>query len=158
MTNTDLIPLDAVQADIRPGTAHLAFPIYEALPPYCVPWPVRDGRHEPHLQDGDFALVDTGDRQIAWGELYLVAQMNGPILWAVCKPRGIWADHGANPDRPTAMLRPLAGRYRTNEEAIQAMREGRAYMSDGPIYLEALQEQIIGQVIGLYEQPKPRSR
>ena len=38
------------------------------------------------------------------------------------------------------------------------MREGRAYMSDGPIYLDALQEQIVGRVIGLYEHPKPGSR
>ena len=72
------------------------------------------------MKEGDFALVDTGDRHIIWGELYLVAQTRGPILWAVCKPRGIWTDHAANPDRPTVMLRPLAGRYRTNEEAVKA--------------------------------------
>ena len=154
MTGTDLIPLDAVQAGIRPGTEHLAFPIHEAIPPGCVPWPVRDERHFPHLQAGDFALVDTGDRRIVWGELYLVAQTRGPVLWAVCKPSGIFAQP-ANPDRLTAMLRPLAGRYRTNEEAEQAMRQGRAYMSDGPIYLDALEEQIVGRVIGLYEHPKP---
>ena len=121
MTGTDLIPLDAIQTGIRPGTEHLAFPIHEAIPPGCVPWPVRDERHYPHLQAGDFALVDTTARDIVWGELYLVAQSHGPILWQVAKPGGIWT-HPADPDRPTAMLRPLAGRYRTMEDAVQALR------------------------------------
>ncbi len=49
----------------------MAFPIYEEFPPGCVHRPVKDNRHAPHLHDGDQALVNTMDREIVWGEVYL---------------------------------------------------------------------------------------
>ncbi len=47
MTGRALTTIDLVPADIKAGTAHMAFPIYETIPPGCVPWPVMGDRHAP---------------------------------------------------------------------------------------------------------------
>ncbi len=74
MTGSALTTTGLVPAGIKAGTAHMAFPIYQKVPPGCVPWPVMGDRHAPHLHDRDQALVDATDREIVWGEVYLVDQ------------------------------------------------------------------------------------
>ncbi len=131
------------------GTAHHAFPMFKTVPLGCTVWLVNGREHEPVMKPGEWAVIDTTDRDIEFGELYLVRQYSGPIVWQVCQ-NGL-----ARPDggRPCAMLRPVAGHYRTIEEVHRAFRTGRVFTSDGPIYLEYLQEQIIGRVIGMFQEP-----
>ncbi len=38
MTGTALTTIELVPAGIKAGTAHMAFPIYETVPPGCVTW------------------------------------------------------------------------------------------------------------------------
>ncbi len=56
MTASALVTTDLVPAGIKAGTAHMAFPIYEKVPPGCVPWPVMGDpmpRTSPNvLRDG----------------------------------------------------------------------------------------------------------
>ncbi len=83
MTGSALTTTDLVPAGIKAGTAHMAFPIYERVPPGCVPWPVVGDYHAPHLQDRDQALVDATDREIVWGEVYLVDQGVNAVRYEV---------------------------------------------------------------------------
>jgi hypothetical protein len=141
MTSTDVVPLG-----IKSGTEHLAFPIYEAIPEGCIPWPVRDDRHAPHLQPEEFAVVDPGDRELVSGELYLVQQICGPILWQVSRRKeGIW-------------FMPL-NRPRSWEETERIIRETPAmgmiplHMSDGPLDPKYLPGKLLGRVIGVWQPP-----
>jgi hypothetical protein len=146
MTSTDLIPLDALQDGIKAGTEHFAFPIYRAIPEGCVPWPVRDDRHAPHLQPEEFAVIDPTDREFVSGELYLIQQNHGPILWQVSRRKeGIW-------------FSPL-NRPRSGAEVDRIVRETPPlgllplHMSDGPLKPEYLPEMILGRVIGVWQPP-----
>ncbi len=158
MTSTALTTIELVPAGIKAGTAHMAFPIYERIPPGCVPWPVMGDRHAPHLQDRDQALVDATDREIVWGEVYLVDQGVNAVLWEVCNETEKQRQRRDQPEQPCAWLRPL-NRPRSWEEVQRIINEtppGRLcplHMSDGPIFLDALRERIVGRVIGLYQHP-----
>ncbi len=159
MTGTALTTVELVPAGIKAGTAHMAFPIYERIPRGCVSWPVMGDRHAPHLQDRDQALVDATDREIVWGEVYLVNQGVNAVLWEVCNENEKQRRQRDQPERPCAWLRPL-NRPRTWEEVQRIIAETGGpdrlcplHMSDGPILLDALRERIVGRVIGLYQHP-----
>ncbi len=115
-------------------------------------------RHAPHLQDRDQALVDAADREIVWGEVYLVDQGVNAVLWEVCNEPEKQRQQRDQPERPCAWLRPL-NRPRSWEEVQRIIKETRPgrlcplHMSDGPILLDALRERIVGRVIGLYQHP-----
>lgn len=91
-----------------------------------------------------------------FGELHLVDQSRGPVIWQVTPEvdRPGWSR--SQPERPCAWLRPMAGRYPTRESVDHALRCGRLYLSDGPIFIDALEGMILGRVVGLYERPTPK--
>jgi hypothetical protein len=124
-----------------------AYLVRDEMPPGHTTHYVDDDRHWPHLKPGETALVDTSDRTIIWGELYLLRQFCGPMIWQICKEPH--PERVASNGRPTAWMRPL------NNPPPRLDAKGRwnptgCHMSDGPIYLDALQEQIIGRVVGLF--------
>ena len=129
------------------GPEPRAFLTTRDMPPGHTVHYVDDDRHWPHLKPGETALVDTTDRKIAWGELYLVRQRHGPIIWQITPDP--WASRRPNPDVPSAWMRPL------NNPPPRRDKNGLwditgCHFSDGPIYLDALEEQIIGRVVGLF--------
>jgi hypothetical protein len=108
-----------------------------------------DARHWPHIKPGEYVLIDTTDRDIIYGELYLIRQSRGPIIWQICRTPEFYTRHAIGPVRPTAFMRPL------NNPPPRKLPNGTweiagCHFSDGPIYLDALQEQIIGRVVALF--------
>ncbi len=49
-----------------------ALPTLDALPAGAIAHPVADTTAAPHLLPGDFAVVDTADREPTHGELYVI--------------------------------------------------------------------------------------
>lgn len=101
-------------------------------------------------------MVDTAAREIEWSELYLVEQRRGPIIWQVCDEPAWSREKREHPGRVCAMLRPLnrPASWEETEEIIKATPQLGLiplHLSDGPIYLDCLQEQIIGRVVGIYQ-------
>jgi hypothetical protein len=118
-----------------PLTALRAYPIFNTLPDGCRAFPVADDRHAPHLRAGEIAVVDPHDTRIDFGEVHVVAQSRGPCLWQVVKSQFV---------EGCADLHPL------NLPKPGDFEAGRpVHMSDGPIYLDALEAKILGRVIGL---------
>jgi hypothetical protein len=109
---------------------------------------IDDDRHWPHVKPGETVLVDTTDREIIFGELYLVRQSRGPRLWQITRTPDVYRAPAES--RATAFMRPL------NNPVPRFLKDGRLdpscpiHLSDGPIYLDALEEQIIGRVVGLF--------
>jgi len=123
-----------------------AYPVVNDMPPGHTVAYVTDDRHWPHLKPGEYVLVDTTDRAIVYGELYLVRHSRGPMLWQICRTSNIGRiDVGSG----TATMRP------PNNPPPRKLPNGTwdiagCHFSAGPIYLDALQEQIIGRVVGLF--------
>lgn len=113
---------------------------------------VTDDWCEPHVHLGEFAIIDPNDREPVFGEPYLLQMQSGPRrIWRVCEePEDM--RRRASSGEPCAMLRPLQNH---TKEEIDAWMEGsiqlKVRMSDGPIFLWALREKIIGRVIGVYK-------
>ena len=127
-----------------------ALQVYSDVPSGCELHLIKDGCHAPHLRVGEFAVVDTEDREIVYGELFLVQQTRNQQVWQVRRgdENPIYSH---DPERPTAWLRPLNG-PRSMEDVEERWRRGQpVYTSDGPIYLDCLTELIIGRVIGIYQ-------
>ena len=135
-----------------------AIRIFDCVPTGAQLVMMDSDRHFPHLRAGEWAVVDTTDQAIVFDELYCVQQSNGRTIWCVVDdPHPEWRKE---PEVPCAWLRPMT-QQDVQAELDRADAEARhtgstptlnLYMSDGPIYLDYLQEQIIGRVIGVYQQ------
>ena len=132
------------------GNGPRAFEAMPAVPDGCFTVNVDGRQHWPHLCPGEVAIVDARIREIEWGELYAVRQSRGPNLWQICKePR---SDVASQFKRPIAWMRPL------NNQPPRYLRDGRLdpscemHLSEGPIYLDALEGLILGRVIGVLDE------
>lgn len=127
-----------------------AFEVFTDIPPGCQIQYVEDPRHEPHLREGEWCIVDPGEREPELFELFAVLQSNGVNIWQ------IGPDDRKDHDKECFWLHPL-DRMRGGTEAErmadfnQRAAHGRVNVSDGPIYGWALRERIIGRVIGVYQ-------
>jgi len=145
----------AAMAENPDGEAARAYPIFDAVPAGHMLFRVDDDCHAPHLQVDEWAVIDTTDRAVTWGELHLVLQSKGPFLWQVNRPYGIWA-RTVNPDRPTAMLSPLNRPKILPNGQIDWSKP--VHLSDGPIYLDGLEPLLLGRVVGIFVGPDEFSR
>lgn len=132
------------QPDLR------ALPILPSIPPSHMTFPVTDDTFHPHLQPGEFALIDIRDHQPENGELFLIAYctsyLTGPgITYRLCQPlsRVEWE----RPDGVWTKL-PGAGEAHTLWVARHGMRRG--CYSDGDFTTDYLAEKLVGRVIGIY--------
>lgn len=132
-----------------------AFPIMDEVPPGHALFRVDDETHEPHLHDGEWVVVDTNDREIVWGELYLVLQSSGPILWQIIREKRPDSVHpypwSGGP--PFAWMSPLSKPSFLPNGDIDI--RGPIHLSDGPISASTLQRDILGHVVGILD---PRER
>lgn len=149
--------LTTIEAAIRAGTHHQAFPIFESLPPGCTIWPVQGTRHEPHLHEGEWAVVDCNDRTISHGEVYLLRQGRGATIWQVCNETEAQRQSRCDPSGRCVWLKPLDN-PRSAEDAMRRVMAGRrVHMSDGPAQADWIASLIIGRVVGMYEPEQERA-
>jgi len=128
------------------AAASLGLVAHFDLPAGCHLHPMPDDMHAPHLRAGEWAVVDPACREIEPGALYLIEQSNGPIVWQVNTPAGIFASRPG--ERPCWMLTPL-NRPRSPEALDEWLRTGRAvFTSDGPLCREHMKA--LGKVVGVY--------
>ena len=125
-------------------TEQRAFLFFNTIPPGHTTYRQVDTRHEPHIFAGEVVLVDATDRAIQFGELYLVDQSNGPIIWQV-NPRRLRV-----PGKyPVVNLDPLNRPKRKPNGETDLSQP--VHTSDGPLYRLFLVEQIIGRVVGILQ-------
>jgi len=125
-----------------------ALTLFESLPPGHSTFLVTGDRHCPHLRPGEYAVIDTLDRELQNGELYLIQYKSGPrrreILHcssSMCNITGLGAA-----DSLVWWLRELRG-YRKTEERVMGVPLF-AGLSDGPYTAESLQPKLVGRVVG----------
>ena len=119
-----------------------AFHLFDRVPEGCSLFTVPDNRHWPHLREAEWALIDEMDREIEWNEVYLVRNLKGQTLWQITS----WPDSDK-----CAYLAPF-NRPRSIGQVDQWIADGKPlHMSDGLIYIDRLQEMVIGKVVGIYQ-------
>jgi len=93
------------------------------------------------------------DRAIVFGELYLIEQSAGPVVWQVRK----LPPDGFSIAGPHVMLCPL-NNTRFGDAVAEANRRGTSalelYRSDGPVPLPYLAPRVVGRVVGVYQAPE----
>jgi hypothetical protein len=131
-----------------------ALPILEDVPPGHALFRMDSRYHEPHLHEGEWIVYDTADRAVAFGELHLVLQSDGPCVWQinrwVMSPGmtliGVSADD-------CACLSPLdtprTSQQRTGVAALN--------LSHGPIRVVDILPDLLGRVVGILIDPALRS-
>jgi hypothetical protein len=111
-----------------------ALTIFESLPCGHNTLLISDDASAPHLKAGEFAVIDTLDRELQAGELYLIRYSSGRhVVQIRSTPSGWWASD-------------LAG-YRQTDEKIFGVPVF-AGMSDGPYAPGQLKKKLLGRVVG----------
>jgi hypothetical protein len=127
-----------------------ALAVIEDVPPGCALVQMQGRRHEPHVHDGEWVVIDTTAREIAFGELHLILHGNGPCLWQVNRITSAIFD--AATKAKCAWLSPL------NKATFQCdgpLHGANCHMSDGPIIIAELALDVLGRVVGILD---PRAR
>jgi hypothetical protein len=128
---------------------------FEKLPPDHATFLVDDDGSEPHLQNGEYAVIDTSDREPAHGEIYLIqfsehsrryikqlkhdyVNITGPeaepsLVWWVCELRGFRKTHERSHGVPI-----FAG------------------LSEGPYQTANVGKILIGRIVGYARSPLGR--
>jgi len=132
-----------------------AYPLLDTIPLGHFAMKMEDTRMEPHIYLGECAVIDTGAREIEWGEVHLVMQSDGPILWHIIKPPAF-----LNLKDPCGYLTVLnKPRWiRGPEGRLETDFSRPVHISDGAMYLHALEPRILGRVVGIYETERFRER
>lgn len=126
-----------------------ALTVFETLPPSHKTFRIRDDGSSPHLKEGEFAVIDTSDREPQHGELFVMQGRGGSRPRRIVQVRASLCQiTGTGPERPVWWLGDLAGFRRTSADTggIPLF----ASLSDGPYDAakQYLQTQFIGRVVG----------
>lgn len=127
-----------------------AFPIVSRLEAGSALHRITDDAHEPHLKAGEWAVIDTADREPQFGELFLFAPgliFSDLSLRLVRRPP---AGVQIQSDEPCAWLTSLQV-ARSPAEAWQMLAEGRTVHTDGPIPLSIMAPAVIGRCVAIYQ-------
>ena len=134
-----------------------ALTVFDSIPAGCILLPVSDESCDPHLRVGEFALIDTQDREPQHGELYVIGNKNiyDEMRYRICQVRAKterdvrsrrWQAWYYGPLVPAAF--PAKGYWTLEAAALQPLRLG---LTEGPMLLTGTRQKISGRVIGIYE-------
>jgi hypothetical protein len=114
-----------------------ALTIFDSLPRNHRTLQIADDASAPHLKAGEYAVIDTTDRELQAGELYLIQYSSGRhVVQLRSSASGWWGGD-------------LAGYRPTNEKFFGV--PVFAGMSDGPYTPGLLKKKLLGRVVGYAE-------
>ncbi|AWN47144.1 hypothetical protein DK419_13155 [Methylobacterium terrae] len=129
-----------------------ALPLFDSLPAGCIAHPVADNEAAPHLRLGEFAVIDTVDRDPIHGELFVI-RYRSPVYDLGYRDRIVQTNLRVYRSPAGEDVRWWACPYqrpRSLDELHQWLNEGRMVgLSDGPYCPGMLEEKLVGRVVGL---------
>jgi hypothetical protein len=133
----------------KPLSAVRALSKFESLVPGLKTFLVENDGAAPHLKIGEYAVVDTADCELQHGELFLIQYGGGERVRALMQARSDHLTIGGPDADPEQVwwVGDLAGFRKTSERAPGGIPIF-AGLSGGPYRTEALQDHLIGRVVG----------
>ena len=124
-------------ADVAAHATFRALTVYGDVPAGCKVVMVLHDGFEPHLRVGEFAVVDTADKEPQIGEIFVLAinSLDGSVLRLVQIRKSPPGSIGV-----TGVMWRWA-----------LARPGLLTMGDGPYKREAWPEKFLGRVVGLFQ-------
>jgi hypothetical protein len=142
----DAGPAPASPRHPAPPSPIRALTIFESLPCGHNTLLISDDASAPHLKAGEYAVIDTLDRELQAGELYLIQYSNGRHVVQI-RTGQITTDSGRR--QLVWWASDLAG-YRQTDEKFFGIPVF-AGMSDGPYAPGQLKKKLLGRVVGYAE-------
>jgi hypothetical protein len=126
-----------------------ALTVFDRLPAKHVTFLTSEDGAEPHLCKGEFAVVDTTDRDPQHGELYVIQYQGSERRRALVQVRSDRLNITGPGAEPSLVwwCGDLRGWRQTDEKTLGC--PVFAGMSDGPYRTENLQPKLIGRVVGV---------
>jgi hypothetical protein len=134
-----------------------ALTVFDSIPAGCILQAVTDDSCDPHLRVGEFAIVDTKDREPQHGELYVLGHRNvyDELRCSIHQVRTtIERDFRYRKWQawwygPLVLVRLPAKGHATMDAAMQ--RPLRMVLTEGPMLLTGIRQKIVGRVVGIFE-------
>lgn len=141
--------IKVAQATIGGRTSELrALPVFNVLPAKHVTFLITEDGAEPHLRKGEYAVIDTTDRDLQHGELYVVQDGSGRRSRRLYQARADHLQLGTGTRKSLCWwLGDLRGYRRADDQGIGV--PVFAGLSDGPYRTQDLQSKLVGRVVGL---------
>jgi len=136
-------PASAQQPGLR------SYIVFDHIPDGCIAVEVVDRSAAPHLNRGDFVLVDTADREPAHGEHSVIRWSSGEmqVVDLRLKPGRYGACIDGKYEFDALWWAQWQGAmYRLDGRAAEVSTWG-----DGPYRAEQLAEKLVGKVVGIYQ-------
>jgi hypothetical protein len=126
-----------------------ALTVFDLLPAKHVSFLVNKDGAEPHLREGEYAVVDTTDREPQHGELYVIQYEGHERRRHLVQVRSAWLNITGPGAKPSQVwwCGDLRGYRKTDERMLGC--PVYAGLSDGPYRTEHLQSKLIGRVVGV---------
>lgn len=146
---------NVTQSPQQPGLR--SFIVYDELPEGCVAHTLWNGDTEPHIRQGEVAVIDTTDCDPVHGELYLIQWKSGPAYMRqeIVMLQSRLGRYGQRSGEMADCYRWWAGSYAARQPVTL---DGRpcgpaARWADGPFDDEHMSERLIGKVVGILVVP-----
>ncbi len=124
-----------------------SFIVYNGIRADDLVFEVTGHEAEPHLKAGDFAVIDTDDREPIHGEMYLIEFAGGQrTICEVVQRHGHYGKGGVYEAGYRWWLQ-----WRVNVWKLSGEVDYRPTFADGPYATEHVMEKIVGKVVGIYE-------
>ncbi len=121
---------------------------YSKLPDGHMTFRVEDDDSDPHLRESEFAVVDTTDREVQHGELFVVQYESGRRHRRIVQVRKAMAQiTRTGPKQQVWWTSALAGFRQVGSTAPGCIPEFTG-LSDGPYVAAGLQSKLLGRVVG----------
>ena len=126
-----------------------ALTVFDRLPPKHSTFRTTEDGAEPHLCKGEFAVVDTTDREPQHGELYVIQYHGYERRRVIIQVRSDLLNITGPGAEPSLVwwCGDIRGYRKTDEKMMGC--PVYAGMSDGPYQTEHLQQKLIGRVVGV---------
>jgi hypothetical protein len=134
-------------------TPFRALTAFDVLPPEHKTFRVSDGDSAPHLKINEFAVIDTTDRELQKGEIYLIQYESGERNRRIVQIRtGYISSYPSGREVLVWWATALAG-FRATGETMFGGIPVFAGLSDGPYNARYLKKKLLGRVVGYAQAP-----
>ncbi len=130
--------------------------MFPSLPPGHMTFPVPNDRFEPHLRQGELAVVDMADHRPAHGELFLISfpapRSSSGLAYEIVQMRSRrMGNPGAEGVAPVIGWTACFWMPPTNREEYQRLlRAGQTGTCDGPYSEAYATSRLVGRIVGIF--------